>query len=249
MHSASHVEKHRNISRTWQKLTLSLFVSRKTHITKLRLRRGSWTLCLYQFLSRQIWSRNPFFSTTPIVIISPRCFRRISNSKQSSDEIEFFWSRDCNQDTTVCFSRTTQSKTQPSGEASKNVDDCILPEAQHLSTQFQQMQKNQLIDLQEHFERYCNVLPVFGFNSAKYDCSLIKSYLLPILVRERNFELTVIKKDNQFVSFKFGEVKLLDILTFLGGATSLDSFLKAHKTQERRFLSRRMLWLSREKEQ
>ena len=38
-----------------------------------------------------------------------------------------------------------------------------------LSTQFLQVQKNQLIDLQEHFERYCNKLPVFGFNSAKYD--------------------------------------------------------------------------------
>ena len=43
------------------------------------------------------------------------------------------------------------------------------------STQFFKMQKNQLIELQEHLERYCNVLPVFGFNSAKYDIKLIKS--------------------------------------------------------------------------
>ena len=52
------------------------------------------------------------------------------------------------------------------------------------STQFLQIQKNQLIDLQESLERYCNVLPVVGFNSAKYDLNLIKSYLLPILVNE-----------------------------------------------------------------
>ena len=47
-------------------------------------------------------------------------------------------------------------------------------------------------------------------------------------------EPTVIKKTNQFVSFKFGvgEVQLLDIMNFLGGATSLDSFLKACKTSE-----------------
>ena len=58
------------------------------------------------------------------------------------------------------------------------VDDCIVEEEEKdISTQFLQMQKNQLIDLQEHFERYCNVLPVFGFNSAKYDINLIKSYL------------------------------------------------------------------------
>ena len=100
------------------------------------------------------------------------------------------------------------------------------------STQFLQMQKNQLIELQEHLECYCNVLPVFGFNSAKYDINLIKSYLLPVLINARNMEPTVIKKANQFVSFKFGDVQLLDIMNFLGGATSLDSFLKAYKTAE-----------------
>ena len=105
-------------------------------------------------------------------------------------------------------------------------------EEKELSTQFLQMQKKQLIDLQEHFERYCNTLPVFGFNSAKYDINLIKSYLLPILVNERQIEPAVIKKANQFVSFKIGDVQLLDIMNFLGGATSLDSFLKAYKTEE-----------------
>ena len=105
-------------------------------------------------------------------------------------------------------------------------------EEKDASTQFLQMQKNQLIELQEHLERYCNVLPVFGFNSAKYDINLIKSCLLPILINGRNMEPTLIKKANQFVSFKFGDVQLLDNMSFLGGATSLDSFLKAYKTAE-----------------
>ena len=73
---------------------------------------------------------------------------------------------------------------------------------------------------------------MFGFNSAKYDLNLIKSYLLPTLVNERDFELTVIKKANQFISFKFDDIQLLNIKNFLGGATSLDSFLKAYKTSE-----------------
>ena len=105
-------------------------------------------------------------------------------------------------------------------------------EEKDASTQFFQMQKNQLIEPQEHLEPYCNVLPVFGFNSAKYDINLIKSYLLPVLINERNMEPTVIKKANQFVSFKFGDVQLLDVMNFLGGATSLDSFLKTYKTAE-----------------
>ena len=95
-----------------------------------------------------------------------------------------------------------------------------------------QIQKNQLIDLQESLERYYNVLPVFGFNSAKYDINLIKSYLLPILINERDLEPTVIKKANQFISFKFGDIQLLYIMNFPGGATNLDSFLKAYKTSE-----------------
>ena len=105
-------------------------------------------------------------------------------------------------------------------------------EEKDASTHFLQMQKNQLIELQEHLERYCNVLPVFGFNSAKYDINLIKFYLLPILISERNMEPTVIKKANQFVSFKFDDVQLLDILNFLGRATSLDSFLKVQNSRD-----------------
>ena len=101
-----------------------------------------------------------------------------------------------------------------------------------MSTQFLQMQKNQLTDLQEHFERDCNTLPVFGFNSAKYDINLVKSYLLPILPNERQIEPAVIKKATLFLSFKFGDVQLLDNMNFLGGATSFDSFFKAYKTEE-----------------
>ena len=100
------------------------------------------------------------------------------------------------------------------------------------STHFLQIQKNQLIDLQESLERYCNVLPVFSFKSAKYDLNLIKSFLLPILINERDIEPTVIKQASQFISFKFGDIQLLDIINFHGGATGLDSFLKAYKTSE-----------------
>ena len=105
-------------------------------------------------------------------------------------------------------------------------------EEKDASTQFLQMQKNQLIELQEHLERYCSVLPVFGFNSSKHDINFIKSYLLPILINKRNMEPTVIKKANQFVSLKFGGIQFLGIMKFLGEATSLDSFLKAYKTTE-----------------
>ena len=76
-------------------------------------------------------------------------------------------------------------------------------------------------------ERYFNVLLIFGFKSANYELYLMKSSLLPILVKERKIERNVIKKTNQYISFKFGDIQLLDIMNFFGGATNLDSFVKA----------------------
>ena len=40
------------------------------------------------------------------------------------------------------------------------------------------------------------------------------------------------KKANEFVSFKFGDIQKLEIMNFFSGANSLDSFLKAYNTKE-----------------
>ena len=72
MHSTSLLKMGKNCSRIWQSLILSPFASRKSHTSKLRLQHGSGSMLLYQFLSRQTCSRNPFFSATPILIISSR---------------------------------------------------------------------------------------------------------------------------------------------------------------------------------
>ena len=42
------------------------------------------------------------------------------------------------------------------------------------STQFVEILKSQLSELQEELERQCNVLPEFGFNRTKYDLKPIK---------------------------------------------------------------------------
>ena len=112
-------------------------------------------------------------------------------------------------------------------------DECIEDsEEADKSTQFLRIQKNQLIDFKQHLLKYVNTLPVFGFKSGRYDLNLIKSYLNPYLIRDKEQKTSVIKKANDFVSFKFGDVQFLDIMKFLGGATTLDSFLKAYKASE-----------------
>ena len=111
-----------------------------------------------------------------------------------------------------------------------NQNDC--KNKNYASTELLQIQKNQLNDLRQHMGRHCKVLFEFDFNSAKYDLSLIKSYLLPILVNEQDIESTVNKKTNQFISFKIVDFQLLDKMNFLGGTTRLYSFLKAFKTSK-----------------
>ena len=117
------------------------------------------------------------------------------------------------------------------------VDECIVDsEEQDVSTQFLQMQSSHLVDLQEHFERYRNMLTVFGFNSAKYYLILIKSCLSLLFVNKRNIGPTVIKKANQFVSFKVGDTRFLILWHFLVSFRSLDSFCKIYTTnQTKRF--------------
>ena len=76
------------------------------------------------------------------------------------------------------------------------------------------------------------MLPVYGFNSAKYDTNLINTNLLPVFVNEKHIELTVTKKASLFISFKLDDIQLLDIMIFFGRATSLDFFLKTQNTKE-----------------
>ena len=114
------------------------------------------------------------------------------------------------------------------------LENSIKAEDSNASKNFIRCQQKQLLDLQCHFNNYVDTLPVFGFNSGKYDLNLIKSYFIPHLLNDKAITPTVIKKTNQFISFKIGDIQFLDIVNFLGGATALDSCLKAYQSKETR---------------
>ena len=116
------------------------------------------------------------------------------------------------------------SKTQP--KISSETEDS------NVSKNFLRIQQKQLLDLQRHFNNFVDTLPVFGFNSGKYDLNSIKAYLIPHLLNDTAIQPTVIKKANQFISFKLGDIQFFDILNFLCGAASLDSFLKTYQSEE-----------------
>ena len=56
--------------------------------------------------------------------------------------------------------------------------------------------------------------------------------MLPILDIDRDIEPTVIEEAKQFILFKVSDIQQFDLMKFLGGATSVDSVLKAKKNSE-----------------
>ena len=98
------------------------------------------------------------------------------------------------QDTEVAVNERIKKTFDQLSERGKNYssnkieyeDECIEDsEEADMSTQFLQIQKNQLIDLKQHLERHVKTLIVFGFNSGRYDLNLIKSYLIPYLIPDK----------------------------------------------------------------
>ena len=116
-------------------------------------------------------------------------------------------------------------------------------EEKELSTQFLQMQKNQILDLQEHFERYSNTLSVFGFNSAKYDINLIKSYLLPIFLTNDKLNLKLSKKLISLFPSSLVMCSYLILWTFLVGLLVLT---RSSKLTEQSKLKIFRLWQVRQ---
>ena len=100
------------------------------------------------------------------------------------------------------------------------------------STELFQMQKKQLIDLQEHSERYCNVSPIFGVNSAKYYLNLIKSYLLPpFLLTSVTLNLLLSKKRTSRSRSNLVIVSSWILWTFLVEQQALSLFWRHKKLQ------------------
>ena len=179
MHSTSHLEMSKNCSRIWQYLTLSPLVSRKqTHTNKLRLQRGSGSMYLFQFISSNLIPEPIFLcNANPHHLISSfiTALEGLPTQSKAQIKLSFIEVETAIKIKLCAILEQLNQRRNRAERVSNFVDDCIVEEEEkNLSTQFLQMQKNQLIDLQEHFERYCNVLPVFGFNSAEYDINLIK---------------------------------------------------------------------------
>ena len=233
MHSISHIEMSKNCSRTWQYFTLSPNCVKKNSYKQTET--TTWIrkhVPISVSISPTLIPEHIFLcNDNPHHLISSfiTTLEGLATQSKTQMKLNFIEVETAIKIKLCAILEQLNQRRKPAERVSNFAVDCmVVEEEKDLSTQFLQMQKNQLIDLQEQFERYCNVLPVSGLKSAKQDINLIKSLLLPNFVNDRDIGPTVIKEAKQFVSFTFGNIQLLDIMNFLGRATSLDSFLKAY---------------------
>ena len=88
--------------------------------------------------------------------------------------------------------------------------------------------KKHIEKLTERFLTYIKVMPVQGFNSARYDLNLMKKHIL----KELNLDgakAFVIKRNNSYVTICTDRLQFLDICQFLVPGVSYAQFLAAYK--------------------
>ena len=78
------------------------------------------------------------------------------------------------------------------------------------------------------FERYCDRLPLIGFNSQRYDIPLIRRFLPSSLDRLDTLPDLVIRKNNSYMALGTKRLKYLDLTNYLAANTSLSAFYKAY---------------------
>ena len=91
---------------------------------------------------------------------------------------------------------------------------------------------HEYLTLEYGFERYCDRLPVNGYNSQRYDIPLIRRYLPSSLERLDTLPNLVIRKDNSYMALGTTRLKYLDLTNYLAAGTSLSSFYKAYNVSD-----------------
>ena len=103
--------------------------------------------------------------------------------------------------------------------------------SQHEAQEGDEMELKYLKRLLERMQIYCTVLPVLGFNSARYDLNLIKSKLFKYINIEKPGTY-VVKRANSYQCIFTDHFKILDITSYLAAGVSYVQFLKAYGVQE-----------------
>ena len=76
------------------------------------------------------------------------------------------------------------------------------------------------------WKTWVNQVPVFGFNSGRYDINMIKEYFVKNL--SKISDVTVAKKENSYMFLSLPQFKFLDIKSYLAPGLSYDAWCRAY---------------------
>ena len=79
-------------------------------------------------------------------------------------------------------------------------------------------------------ERWCNQVPVLGFNSGRYDLNLIREHFAELLA-DTTDKVKVAKNGNKIMFILTENFRFLDIMNYLGQGTSYDKWVKAYECE------------------
>ena len=79
-------------------------------------------------------------------------------------------------------------------------------------------------------EKWCNQVPVLGFNSGKYDLNLIRKHFEE-LVADTADRVKVAKNGNKIMFILTKNSRFLDIINYLGPGTSYEKWVKAYECE------------------
>ena len=81
-------------------------------------------------------------------------------------------------------------------------------------------------NVQNLWKTWVNQVPVFGFNSGRYDINMIKEYFVKDLAKISN--VNVAKKENSYMFLSLPIFKFLDIKNYLAPGLSYDAWCRAY---------------------
>ena len=79
-------------------------------------------------------------------------------------------------------------------------------------------------------EEWCNQVPVLGFNTGRYDLSLIREYFVERL-SDTTGKVRVAKNGNKIMFILTNSFRFLDIMNYLGPGTSYEKWVKAYECE------------------
>ena len=91
-------------------------------------------------------------------------------------------------------------------------------------------------NLEQRMRDYLAILPVFGFNSQRYDLNVIKPHLMKILTEEIDVDDDeavgqinfVVKKQDSMTCIQTASIRFLDTTNFIPPGYTYEAYLKAH---------------------